>query len=93
MLLVPCPYCGPRAEVEFHCGGQSHIERPAPFSAVSDEQWARYLFQRDNPKGPHCERWHHAAGCRRWFNLERDTVTHEITRVYPMGNTAPEGPA
>jgi sarcosine oxidase delta subunit len=21
----------------------------------------------------------HTAGCRRWFNLVRDTVTHEIT--------------
>jgi len=26
------------------------------------------------------ERWVHTAGCRRWFNVVRDTVTHEITR-------------
>jgi sarcosine oxidase, subunit delta len=25
------------------------------------------------------ERWVHTAGCRRWFKLVRDTVTHEIT--------------
>jgi heterotetrameric sarcosine oxidase delta subunit len=25
------------------------------------------------------ERWVHTAGCRRWFTLVRDTVTHEIT--------------
>jgi heterotetrameric sarcosine oxidase delta subunit len=25
------------------------------------------------------ERWVHTAGCRRWFNLVRDTVTHHIT--------------
>jgi heterotetrameric sarcosine oxidase delta subunit len=25
------------------------------------------------------ERWVHTAGCRRWFNLVRDTVTDEIT--------------
>jgi heterotetrameric sarcosine oxidase delta subunit len=25
------------------------------------------------------ERWVHTAGCRRWFNLVRDTVTHTIT--------------
>jgi heterotetrameric sarcosine oxidase delta subunit len=25
------------------------------------------------------ERWVHTAGCRRWFTLVRDTVTHTIT--------------
>ena len=25
MLLVPCPYCGPRPEVEFRCGGEAHV--------------------------------------------------------------------
>jgi len=25
------------------------------------------------------ERWVHSAGCRRWFNLVRDTVTHEMS--------------
>jgi heterotetrameric sarcosine oxidase delta subunit len=24
------------------------------------------------------ERWVHTAGCRRWFDLVRDTVTHNI---------------
>ena len=33
---------------------------------------------RDNPKGDLSERWMHAAGCRRWFNVVRDTATHEI---------------
>ena len=27
----------------------------------------------------------HAFGCRQWFNLVRDTRTHEIAAVYPMG--------
>ena len=30
---------------------------------------------RKNPRGLHREQWDHAAGCRRWFNVERDTVT------------------
>ena len=38
----------------------------------------RYLFLRDNPKGAWRERWVHTAGCRRWFELERDTLTNEI---------------
>ena len=24
------------------------------------------------------EYWHHAAGCRRWLVVTRDTVTHEV---------------
>jgi sarcosine oxidase subunit delta len=88
MLRIECPFCGPRDETEFRCGGQSHITRPGPHSDVSDERWAEYLFMRDNPKGWHYERWLHAAGCRQWFNVARHTVTHEIRAVYAM--TAPK---
>ena len=84
MLLIHCPYCGPRDEQEFRCGGQSHISRPDLHS--SDEAWADYLFVRDNPKGLHRERWVHSAGCRQWFNVERDTVSHAILGIYPMGS-------
>ena len=31
------------------------------------------------------ERWVHTAGCRRWFNVVRDTVTDRIDAVYRMG--------
>jgi sarcosine oxidase subunit delta len=85
MLLINCPYCGPRAEIEFRYGGQAHIERPGPHGEVGDQQWAEYLFYRTNPKGEHRERWVHAAGCRRWFNMARDTTNHQIAAVYPMG--------
>ncbi len=37
---------------------------------------------RYNPKGAHKERWCHSAGCRRGFNVERDTVSYRINRVY-----------
>jgi heterotetrameric sarcosine oxidase delta subunit len=40
---------------------------------------------RHNPKGIVAERWCHTLGCRRWFNVERDTVTHDIIHVYAMG--------
>ncbi len=87
MLLIDCPNCGPRAENEFRCGGESHVQRPGPHGEVNDETWADYLFYRQNPKAEHRERWVHAAGCRRWFNVARDTVTHRIVAVYPMGAT------
>ncbi|WP_380171701.1 sarcosine oxidase subunit delta [Kineococcus sp. DHX-1] len=82
MQLIECPWCGPREEVEFHYGGQAHVAYPAEPAALDDREWAEYLFFRDNPKGLFRERWSHAAGCRRWFNAERDTVTYQFTRVY-----------
>ena len=50
MQLIACPWCGPREEVEFHYGGQAHVAYPADPAALSDEEWARYLFFRDNPR-------------------------------------------
>ncbi|MGW1512207.1 sarcosine oxidase subunit delta family protein [Streptomyces sp. NPDC002394] len=90
MLLIPCPWCGPRDEAEFHYGGQAHVPYPEDPAALTDEEWARYLFFRDNPKGPFAERWSHAAGCRRWFNAVRDTATNEILAVYKAGESRPE---
>ena len=93
MLLIPCPWCGPRDEVEFHYGGEAHIARPADPGALDDAAWAEYLFMRNNPKGPLAERWVHSAGCRRWFNLLRDTATHHILAVYKIGDPPPENRA
>ncbi|MDE1922152.1 MAG: sarcosine oxidase subunit delta [Gammaproteobacteria bacterium] len=87
MMQIPCIYCGPRDESEFVCGGTAHLTRP-PLES-DDRQWAEYLFFRENPKGAHLERWRHAYGCGQWFNLERDTVTHEIRAVYPITQAAP----
>jgi sarcosine oxidase subunit delta len=92
MLLIACPWCGPRDEIEFHCGGESHIRRPEPYDEVTDEAWADYLFARENPKGLHSERWVHDGGCRQWFNIARDTVTHEIRHVYRMTDPKPAPP-
>ena len=85
MLYISCPYCGERDEVEFSCGGEAHIERPLIENKLTDKEFADYLFLRDNPKGLFLERWHHSAGCRRWFNVARETVSHRITDVYEMG--------
>ncbi|MGW2521523.1 sarcosine oxidase subunit delta family protein [Streptomyces sp. NPDC001617] len=90
MLLIPCPWCGPRDEAEFHYGGQAHVAYPADPSALTDEEWAKYLFFRANPKGPFAERWSHSAGCRRWFNAVRDTATNEVLAVYRAGEERPE---
>lgn len=88
-MLINCPHCGPRDETEFSCGGEGHIARPHDTETLSDAQWADYLFMRKNPKGVHYERWTHTRGCRRWFNVARHTVTHEILAVYKMGEQPP----
>jgi len=90
MLRIPCPYCGLRDETEFVFGGPTHVVRPA--GDVSDRVWGDYLFNKDNPKGPHYERWLHAYGCGRWFNAVRNTVTHEFLAVYRMGDPKPVTP-
>lgn len=86
MLLIPCPWCGPRDDEEFRYGGEAHVLRPAQPEALSDAEWADYLFMKQNPKGVMLERWVHAAGCRQWFNVVRNTATEEIAEVYAAGS-------
>jgi len=90
MLLIPCPWCGPRPEIEFYHGGQAHVMRPADPQLVSDEEWADFLYNRANPKGIHAERWRHVHGCGRFFNCVRDTVTDRIISTYTPGESRPE---
>lgn len=86
MLHIYCPYCGEhREESEFRPKGQAHILRPKDPDNCSDEVWADYLFFRDNPRGLHHEMWLHATGCRKYFNVTRDTVSYEILETYKMG--------
>jgi sarcosine oxidase subunit delta len=90
MLQIECPWCGLRDETEYHYGGQAHVAYPEDPAALSDEEWAEYLFFRDNPKGPFAERWVHSGGCRKWFNAVRDTRTYEVLAVYTPNDPRPE---
>src|SRR3954453_17843166 len=92
MLLIPCPWCGPRDDIEFRYGGEAHIARPADPDGFDDSAWAEYLFMRSNPKGVFAERWVHSAGCRRWFNLLRDTASHRVLAAYRIGEPPPARP-
>jgi sarcosine oxidase subunit delta len=89
MFYIHCPYCDERrSEEEFHVAGQAHIKRPANPEEASDKEWGDYLFFRDNPRGLHREIWVHAAGCRKFFNVVRNTVSYEILETYRMGEPA-----
>ena len=48
-------------------------------------EWGDFLYFRANPKGSHDEIWYHATGCRKFFNVTRDTATYEIQLVYKLG--------
>lgn len=88
MMQLRCPWCGPRAESEFDCGGTTGIVRP-PLDC-SDAAWGEYLYFRANPRGAHSERWRHSYGCGQWFNLLRDTLTHEVKAQWRFGEEPPE---
>ncbi len=90
MLLIPCPHCGSRPEIEFRYAGAAHIERPAAASSASDREWSAFLYERSNPRGVHAERWHHVHGCGRFFNTRRDTTTDRFVASGAVaGETSP----
>jgi len=83
MLLITCPWCGERAQVEFSYGGDATVERPDNPAAIELSTWLDHIYLRDNPRGLHLEWWHHSAGCRQWFKVHRDTHTHKIHSSSP----------
>jgi sarcosine oxidase subunit delta len=85
MLLIACPYCGERPELEFAHGGQAHIPRPAKPSETDLQDWTQFLYLRDNVKGLYAERWRHSHGCGRFFNAVRDTTTDHFVTTYKVG--------
>lgn len=74
MQIFDCPFCGPRPDAEFRYGGEAGRARPP--RECSDAEWAEYLYLRANARGASRELWLHHAGCGRWIELQRDTVTH-----------------
>lgn len=72
-LKIPCPLCGPRPFTEFTFGGELR-----PLEAATTELDFDRVYLRANAPGRQEERWFHAAGCRRWFQVRRDTVTNGI---------------
>lgn len=84
MLLIVCPHCGPRTDSEFTHRGEI-VTRPG--HPVAPEAWREYLYMRSNTAGLQTERWFHLHGCRRFLDVERSTVSNEITSVVPTGST------
>lgn len=92
MLLIPCPWCGPRPDTEFVAGGQAREPLHAG-DRQDDANWADQLWGRDNPRGPLHERWWHVHGCRLWLTVRRDTRDHRILDARAASAPASAAPA
>ena len=44
MLLIPCPWCGKRAHVEFTYGGAAASLPPRDAAALDETAWAAHLY-------------------------------------------------
>ena len=82
--MMNCPLNGLRNINAFVYGGQ--VKAMPDHRSVSDAEWADYLFNRTNTRGDYRELWNHAQGCRRWFGVERDTVTYKIAKSYRLSD-------
>ncbi|MEM6624094.1 MAG: sarcosine oxidase subunit delta [Pseudomonadota bacterium] len=77
MIRINCPFLGLRDQTEFTYEGDATVKYPA--LDASEDDWFEAVFLRDNPRGKHREYWRHVSGL--YFEVERDTLTHEITDV------------
>ena len=85
MLLINCPHCGPRAQVEF--AYERTVDSVVEPNAPADQAMER-LFARANPRGIDEEIWRHSFGCRAWLVMSRHRATHEITAIRAAGPEA-----
>ncbi len=79
MLLIRCPWCGERDEVEFRYGGAAHVAYPARPRGARRRGLEPLPLLPPEPAGP----VRRSAGCTppaagRWFNVVRDTTTHAV---------------
>jgi len=88
VIVLRCPWCGPRNVTEFHSLGEV-LERPDPRRATRSE-WRAYLYLRTNRAGRVHERWFHRAGCRRYFDAERDTRDNTVFATWRLGQEGHE---
>lgn len=82
-MRIPCPNCGSRDVREFVYSGDASVKRPDANAPDAVERFVTYVYERDNPAGPHRELWYHSFGCQAWLVVTRNTANHEILEVKP----------
>jgi sarcosine oxidase subunit delta len=90
MMMLPCPWCGPRDAGEFQHAGELGA-RPDP-ATVTPERWRAYLYLRANARGWVTESWYHRMGCRRFIIVQRHTETSEVRDAAPAACPGQAGP-
>lgn len=79
MKIMTCPLNGPRNISEFSYGGE--VRDMPDQNSCSNEEWADYVFNKDNQIAIVREWWIHTPSSY-WFIVERHTATDEIIRTY-----------
>ena len=82
MLLIDCPYCGERPELEFAYGGQAHIARPRTPAESRRPGLGRFSLHARQHQGRACRALAPSRGCGRFFNALRDTTTDHFLATY-----------
>lgn len=77
MLLIPCPYCGPRAQIEFSYGGDASVERPQWESQAGSETRPGPIVSTSEPASEPAQRAD-AESMRQWLD-------HIYLRANPRG--------
>ena len=77
MLLITCPWCGPRTQTEFTYEDDATLQRPHMDNMDAQAHY-EYVYLRDPRLGMQDELWRHGAGCGKFVKVRRDTLTHEI---------------
>jgi sarcosine oxidase subunit delta len=80
MLLIECPHCGPRAQLEFT---YERTRDSIVTLDMSSGEAMNALYSRANPRGWDEELWRHSYGCRQWLVIRRHRTSHAIDSVTP----------
>jgi sarcosine oxidase subunit delta len=82
-MRIACPYCGDRDAEEFSIQGEAPGPRPLPtdYGEADIAAFHAYVHLRANEFGATNEYWYHAAGCRRWLVVRRDTRDHAFIKI------------
>lgn len=59
--------------------GAAGLVRPEPQAGLN--AYVTYVYERENPAGPHLELFQHVGGCRALLSVRRDTRTHAVQAV------------
>ena len=86
-MRIRCPFAASATSRNSPIAAMPTVRRPPSLADGATDAWVDYVYNRDNPAGPHREYWYHAAGCRSWLVVTRDTRSHRD----PRRRSPPEG--